>query len=233
MVLWAAGRWVNAWRLVRLGALATAALLFAHEAVYHLRFGFGPRLTGAMSAGGHDAYWRIFLALALCAAASLTLATAVRLAGLAWRVRRLERQPAGKAARSHEIAPGYRTELLGLWRRLYPTVALAFIAQENVERLAAGGGLPGPGILGGSGLLLALAVVGGVTLVVSAAGAIVRLRIRRLEAQLADAAAAGCHDRSRSQGLPRGWWVAAALCAQRWTIARQDSGRAPPAAFPA
>jgi hypothetical protein len=233
MVLWTAGRWVNAWRLVRLGALATAALLFAHEAVYHLRFGFGPRLTGAMSAGGHDAYWRIFMALALCAAASLILATAVKLARLAWRVRRLERQPARKAARIRDVPEGYRTELLALWRRLYPIVALAFIAQENVESLAAGGGLPGLGILGGSGVLLALAVVGGVTLVVSAVGAIVRWRIRSLEAQLADAAAAAYRDRSRSQGLPRGWWVTAALCAQRWTIARQDPGRAPPAAFPA
>jgi hypothetical protein len=211
-------------RLARLGArlrdaaLVLFALFVAHDAIYVARYGAGDAYARAMSAGGHDAYW-IPTSLVLGASAAVIFVLTLRL------LARLRRVAVDAPASTG--GPSYLGELGRTWLRLFPTVAVLFVVQENLEHLATDGHLHGLGFLAGS---LTLAVLAATTFVLAAVGSLLRWRIRTLEARLVAAARARFAPPVAIVG-DRGWWVIAAAIAHRWILGRRDAGRAPPSAL--
>jgi hypothetical protein len=191
------------------------ALFVAHDAIYVAQYGVGDAYARAMSAGGHDAYWTP-TRLVLGMSAALIFVLTLRLLG---RLRR-------GAADTPETpgGPSYVEELGRTWLRLFPTVAVLFVAQENLEHLATDGHLPGLGFLAGS---LTLPVLATTTFVLAAIGSLLRWRIRLLEARMAAATRARFAPPVAMVG-DRGWLVIAAAIAHFWILGRRDAGRAPP-----
>ncbi len=243
MVWQASPRAVRALRRLRFCLLAFVAVFAAHDGVFFVQYGFGQAFADAMRAGGHDGYWPAFTFAAAIAAAVLGGAALLRVAWLRHRLGRLRTERGrwrhGSAGRSRPgraiwrgrgFAPlSYRRELIGLWARLFVVVTVVFVIQENVEH-AGHHHLLGLGALWSQEYPLALPALAGVTLVIAAIGALVRWRIAALHALVAGAAprVLACGRPCASRPGAR-WWVAAAACHLRWTLARQDPGRAPPA----
>lgn len=216
-------------RLVRLLALVAVADLVTHDAIYRSIDAAGGRPQPLTEHG----YWPLFL-LVVVAVVTSGLVRSVR------RVRYLKRvlrtgTPFGPVAATsfdrgaltgHARTPTYHRELLVLWPAVAAGTALAFLVQENIEHVVATGswfGLaPLDGRLHPDAVLLLLAA----SLVVAAAGAHVRWRVRALEHCLEVAAlvfprpAADCADRS--------WRLVASACQHRRLLVRLDAGRAPP-----
>jgi hypothetical protein len=122
----------------------------------------------------------------------------------------------------------YGQDLRGLWLPILALTLAAFTVQENVEHLVGHGHLIGLGALAGPEYPLALPVIAMVTLLVAAAGALVRWRIAALEARLV-----GRLDDPRPRGLAAdrpapGWADIAALRLQARFLIRPAPGRAPP-----
>lgn len=212
------------WRAIRFALLLLVCLLVAHEAVFVAQFGPGASFAVAMSERGHDGYWAEFTLFAGLAGALLACLAAARLAALSWRRHAL-------GARELPDEPGigsYLHELGGLWPRLVVALVLAFTVQENVEHLATHDHLIGVAALTGPEYPLALPVLTLVALGAAALGALVRWRVAVLEARIAAAARSRLPRPLSGDPRPAGWWVAAAVCAHRWILARRDAGRAPP-----
>jgi hypothetical protein len=208
-------------RLARLGprlrdaALVLFALFVAHDAIYIAQYGAGDAYSRAMSAGGHDAYWTP-TSLVLGMSAAVIFVLTLRLLG------RLRREAADAPAST--AGTSYLQELGRTWLRLFPTVAVLFVVQENAEHLATDGHLHGLAFLAGSPTLPVLAAT---TFVLAAVGSLLRWRIRSLEARLAAAARARFAPPVAMVG-DRGWRVIAAAIAHFWILGRRDAGRAPP-----
>jgi hypothetical protein len=208
-------------RLVRLaprlrtGVLVFFALLVAHDAIYLAEFGSGPAFATAMSASGHDGYWIPFSLIVTFAAAGVFLGT-IGVLG------RLQGGVSADEAVAH--GPSYLGELIRTWIRLFPTVAVLFALQENLEHVLAHGRLAGLEPLGGAGYELALPVLAITTFLLASVGALLRWRIAVLRARAA--AFRAPRPRPASARLAREWLVAAV--AYRWTLARRDVGRSPP-----
>jgi hypothetical protein len=199
--------------------LALAAVFVAHDAIYVTRFGIGAGYARAMSAHGHDAYW---------APVSIVLTALVALVALAALAAYLRlRAEAARAGAVSVVGPSYVGELAGVWLRLFPTVAALFAIQENVEHLVVDGHLVGVAPLVGGGSAVVLPVLATTTFVLAAVGAVVRWRIRVLEARVA-AAIRQRFAFVRAVTRPAGWEIVAATVAHRWIIDRRDAGRAPP-----
>jgi hypothetical protein len=204
---------------LRQAILVLAALFVAHDAIYLARFGIGDGYARAMSALGHDAYWAPVSVLLTAGVALVVLATFVA-------YRRLRADAVG-AAVIPATGPSYLHELASVWLRLFPTVAVLFAVQENVEHLAVDGHLTGIEPLIGPGSSIVLPVLAVTTFVLAAAGAVVRWRVRVLEARIASAVrqrfalASGVNQ-------PADWDTVAAAIAHRWILGRRDAGRAPP-----
>ncbi len=212
--------------------LAIVALFVAHDAIFLAEYGIGDTFAAAMRQSGHDGYWPIYMLLVGVAGAALVASTALRVARLRLRLAALGTSHRGVFAQElQDRAPdvrSYRRELLVLWIRLFAAVVLAFVIQENLEHVAHHH-VPGLGVLLGPENPLALPVLAAITFILAAVGALVRWRIAILGERLAQAIAAGAYRSGlRATGPAAGSWVAAAVCAHRWTIARQDPGRAPP-----
>jgi hypothetical protein len=208
---------------LRLGVLALVALLTGHTAIYTLQYGTDGRFARAMSASGHDPWWGPASALVL----------ALGFALLVWSVgglTHLELQSHRTTAIRSALAPGqprYWTEVRSIWRRLLPLVAVLFLAQENVENLAAHGRLLGLDPLGGPGYPLALPSLGAVTLGLAILGGLVRWRVAVLRDRTTPMAATGLR-RVVGHAAHGRWRTIGALAPRRWMLDRLDAGRAPP-----
>jgi len=219
MIVCTTPRLARSGRRLRDAVLVLFALFVAHDAVFVAQFGLGSRLATAMTQGGHDGYWT---PVSLIIAGSVGVVFAVALAVLA----RLERRASG-IARAAAPGPPYVEELSSTWLRLFPTVALLFGVQENLEHLLVDGHLVGADPLVGAGSSLVLPVLAATTFLLAAVGSLVRWRIRVLEARLAGPSGRP-GDRPSTSRLPSGWRSIAAGLAHRWTLSRPDIGRAPP-----
>ncbi len=208
---------------VRLAVLVLFSLLVAHDGIYLAQFGWGSGFQQAMSEGGSHAYWlptSIAIALAGVATFLATLAVLVRL-----------QQSASRLVQGHAEGPGYASELVRTWKRLYPLVTLLYGVQENVEHLASHGHLAGLDPLFGPGSDLALPVLAFTTFVLAAIGALLRWRISVLEGRMARARRA-VFPRIEAHAQPAGWRMVAAIVAHGRILVRRDAGRAPPPFLP-
>jgi lysylphosphatidylglycerol synthetase-like protein (DUF2156 family) len=216
----------------RFGLLAIVALFVAHDAIFLAEYGIGDTFAAAMRQSGHDGYWPVYMLLVGVAGAVLIASTALRVARLRLRLSALGTSRPGTLVpelqdRATDVR-SYPRELMVLWIRLFAAVVVAFVIQENLEH-AAHHHVPGLEVLFGPENPLALPALAAVTFVLAAVGALVRWRIAILGERLARAVAAGAQRTGLRATRPAaGSWVAAAVCARQWTIARQDPGRAPP-----
>ena len=137
-VLWSHGG-------LRFAVLTAVCVLLAHDAVCAAGVALGA-VDGQFADEGHRylATFRILVLLAAGVTAGAGLAALARLG------RSLRRLPTPSATQQ---GPGYGAELLRLWPRLFPVVAVVFVLQENVEHFAAGEPMPGLWAPRGSGSL--------------------------------------------------------------------------------
>lgn len=196
--------------------MVLAALFVAHDAIYVARFGVGDTYARAMSAQGHDYWAPVSIVLAIGVAT-------VALVGLS-AYRRLRR---AQMAEVTTLGPSYIHELASVWLRLFPSVAILFAVQENIEHLAVDGHLAGIAPLIGPGSAVVLPVLAITTFALAAVGAAVRWRIRVLEARIA-AAVRQRFAKLSAISEPTGWRSIAAAIALHWIIGRRNAGRAPP-----
>jgi hypothetical protein len=210
-------------RGLRTGILAIVALLVAHDAIFLAQYGAGPDFARAMAEGGHDGYWLPFTVTAILGGGLLLLRALTTIRVLDLRASTLERVELP--------APSYASELLGIWRGLFPLVAVLFAIQENVEHLAEHGHILGLGALAGPEYPLALPVIAMVAFALAALGALIRWRIAGLRARIATASAKRV-PHADVRVAPE-WRAVHAAAAHRWTLDRKDAGRAPPRTLPA
>jgi hypothetical protein len=194
-------------------ALAGLALFVAHDATYVLQVGPGEPLAAVLRTAGH-AYWSW---------ASTALAISALAAGLValLRVRRLRAHADRVAARP--VSVSMRTRLPLTWARLLAVVALAFVAQENVEHVLVHGHLLGPSALLGPENPLALPVLAIITLV----GAVVAVLVAGTEAALVAAITAALRQSRRAPRIvprPPSHLHVALLS----VLGTSGAGRAPP-----
>jgi hypothetical protein len=220
---------------LRLAALLPLSLLLGHEAVFALQFGIGDGLRQAMSAGGHDHYWTAFTVVITALSAGLFLREVARAARLQGRLRELRRSAptasGGSGPASTLTARGaWRAEFRSIWPSLFAISAAGFTIQENLEHLAAGQVPHGLGSLIGGEHPLALPILALVSGAIAAIGALIRWRVRTLEARVA-AARAGTGRRRHPRAIvpAREWPAIGALRAEAWFLVRLLAGRAPPA----
>jgi len=212
---------------VRFALLSLVALLLGHDAVYAARYGVGDAFGAAMTTLGHDGYWAPFSLAALTGALVLVVASIATIG-------RLQRRLAGSrsAGRAAPSRSAYRHELLTLWPRLFASVVLLFVVQENLEAWLTAGQVPGIDVLLETGMPLGLAVLGLVTFASAAVGALVRWRIAVLAQRLSEVARSG-RLVPTSDEPAREWSDIHALAPHRWIADRRDAGRAPPLGLPA
>ena len=205
---------------LRNAVLILFALFVAHDAVYLAQFGLGARFATAMSQGGHDLYWAP-VSLAIGVGVALIFLVAVAL------MARLELRAVGTTGDMWD-GPSYLHELASTWLRLFPTVAVLFAIQENVEHFLVDGHLVGLWALAGAAGSVVLPVLAATTFVLASLGSLVRWRIRVLEARIASSRRA-TYPRPTASRRPKGWADVGAVVAHRWILDRRDAGRAPPA----
>jgi hypothetical protein len=217
---------------VRLAALLPLSLLLGHEAVFVLQFGIGDGLRQAMSAGGHDHYWTAFTVVITAVSAGLFLREVGRAARLQSRLRELRRSAPAVPGPVSALTQGgaWRAEFRGMWPSLFAITAAGFTVQENLEHLGAGQAPHGLGSLIGGEHPLALPILALVSGAIAAIGALIRWRVRSLEARVAAARAATARRRHpRAIAPAREWPAIGALRAHAWFLVRLLAGRAPPA----
>jgi len=208
-------------RRARLGVLVLFALFTAHDAVYLAQSGSGAGYAAAMSAGGHDGYYVPASLIVGIVAAVVALAAIVRLGDLSVR----SASSPGSRWTTIDVGPTYLQELRSTWLRLFPTVIVLFVLQENLEAAFAGHAAPGPDVVFGATSGLVLPILAIVTFLLASLGAAVRWRTRVLLARVRDAQR---HARPTGRRIPPAWASLGAAIAHDWMVDRRDAGRAPP-----
>jgi hypothetical protein len=162
----------------------------------------------------------VFLAAALVVVAALAVSAIVRHRRLSAELNML-----GGNARDVAPAPLRLYEWLGLWVQLGAWVVALYLAQENLEHLAANGHLAGlvPLVDGGAVLWAVMVLVTGLA---AAAGAIVLWTEARLRARIALARTRHAR-RLAIRAHPR-WSTNANLLLRSEMLSRHLLGRAPP-----
>ena len=204
---------------LRQAVLVLFALFVSHDLIYIGQFGMGEPLAAAMAAGGRHDYW-VPVSLVIGAAVAAVFLACIAL------MARLELQAPGRPRRRIR-GPSYLDELGATWLRLFPTVALLFLLQENVERFFADGTIPGLSPIAGAGAADTLPILAATTFVLAALGSLVRWRIQVLEARIT-ASTRTAYPPARAIRRPRRWASIAAAVAHGWILARGLAGRAPP-----
>ena len=168
-------------RLATAAVLQLAALVLGHQLVYLARY--GSRYGEALVHAGHGEAWTGAVLTSVVLAIGVAAVAAIRLIRLGVRARRV-------AGSIQALPPATleRGELVRAWLRLAPRMVavtlLLLTIQENVEHVAAGLGVPGPGVLlseeyaGGAWIAIAVA------LLVSLTAALFEWRHRVLLARL-------------------------------------------------
>ena len=168
-------------RFATAAALQLGALVLAHQLVYLARY--GSRFGEAIVHSGHGEAWTVAVITSVALIVGVTTIAAVRLIRLGVRVDRI----AGAFLVSRP-ATLERGALVGAWVRLAPRMVVLTLVlltvQENVERAAAGLGIPGPGVLLSQEYVGAAWITIAVALVVSFAAALFEWRHRVLLARL-------------------------------------------------
>jgi hypothetical protein len=199
-------------------ALAGAALLVSHDAVYLVQTGPGEPLAAALRTASHD-YW---------GAASLGLIAVTLLAGAASLVRlALLRHEAAALGATRRPQRGRLGHLLAIWVRLAALVVVGFAIQENVEHFITHGHLIGSAALVGPEYPLALPALGIVSLVAALAAALIVTSERALVAAIRVAMAAAHRPERRVSRPPQ---RLPGLSGS--VLARYRAGRAPPSVLP-
>jgi hypothetical protein len=205
---------------LRLGVLALVALLSAHTAIYVAQFGIGDRFAQAMASGGHDGWWIPASVAILGVGVVLLVQTLGGVAHLEVRARGFGR--GGSAGRGR-----FTSEIRSIWGGLLPLVTILFLAQENLEAVAAHGRVIGLEPLT-AGSAVALPTLALISLALSLLGALLRWRVAVLRARVASP----IHRPRRavqSPVLAGRWQMLGALAPRQWMTDRLDAGRAPPA----
>lgn len=211
---------------LRFPALAAVGALVAHDAIFAAQYGLGPARDRALASTVH-AYWPAFVLVTLLAA---TVVAGAAIAGIV-RLHRLVRGlPAAEPGRE---GSSYARELLRLWPRLLLVVVVAFVAQENLEHLAAGRDAPGLWALSAPGYPLAMPVLVAVTGLLAAVGAWLQWHNDALVGRLHTARDHPGRRRNTARAPHGRWALVAALVAHRRNLVRRDAERAPPAIAPA
>ena len=163
-----------------LATLVMASLAASHELIYLLAHGAGAEYDRAMREGGHGRYWTGFV----LTVAGITLVLALIVVR---QLRRLHRQTSlvrtGRLRVDDDGLGLFARQATRLWLLVSAGTSLAFMAQENLETLAAGHPLPGLDVVSGEHAV-ALPVVAFVSSLVALVGALVRWRRQVLLARL-------------------------------------------------
>ncbi|HTC85572.1 MAG TPA: hypothetical protein VK656_02645 [Candidatus Acidoferrum sp.] len=173
------------WReRLRLGVLALAAFVLAHDAIYLILF--GPAYRFGMARLGHDGRWTAAVVIVAVLSIGLGMAGLVRLIQLARLARLLD---AGRVRVAAPATAYLGRHLVRSWIAIFPVATLLFIGVENVEHVAAGLPVPGLAVLGSLGYPGTLAVLGAVAGAAALVEALYRWRRDLLTARI-DAARA-------------------------------------------
>lgn len=175
-------RVVSGRRLRQIAVLATlvmASLAASHELIYLLTYGAGPEYALAMRDGGHDRYWTSFI-LTVAGVSLVLTVIAVRL------LHRLHRQTSlvrtGRLSEDRGFGL-FARQAARLWLLVSAGTVAAYLAQENLETIAAGHPVPGLEVASGDHAV-ALPVITLMSLLVALVGALVRWRRHVLLARL-------------------------------------------------
>ncbi len=216
---------------LRLLALLPLSLFLGHGAIFSIQYGFGDNLRTAMSAGGHDSYWLAFSIVITALTALYGAREGLRAIGLQRRLSRAEHGPlpAGVTC-DPETGGSWRREFRSIWPLLFLVTAIGFVVQENLEHLALGQTPHGIGSLIGTEHPFAVPVLALVSAAVAALGALVRWRVRILEARVERAIrdAASRRPRTHAFAPAREWPHIGSLRGLAWLLVRLQAGRAPP-----
>jgi hypothetical protein len=207
---------------LRFLVLVPISLLAGHEAVFRVQYA-PDAVAAAMRAGGHDAYWQAFSVVIVALTAGLLLRECARIV----RLRTRGGDGAGRPAQDLGVRP-WTHEFRALWPPLFAATVLAFGVLENMEHLAAGLQPHGIGSLIGPEHPLAVPVLAVASAAVAALGALVRWRVRVLEARVRAGLAATPRIRIRPIAPARDWPAAGSLRSLAWFLVRLRAGRAPP-----
>ncbi|HYM84862.1 MAG TPA: hypothetical protein VEY67_12000 [Candidatus Dormibacteraeota bacterium] len=167
-------------------ALAPASLVLSHDLSFLASYGSSFR--SVLVATGHDGRWTEMVGMVIGLSALLAFVATVRLGVLWRRVRSLE---AGRR-RSLALAPSELARCVArVWPWLLAVTLALFLGQENLERLAQDGSVPGLTPLFGASTIPPIAVIMVVSAVVSAVGALFarshEILVARIRAALAAA----------------------------------------------
>jgi hypothetical protein len=213
--------------LVTALALHAVALVLAHDLVYLARY--GSRYGEALVHAGHGEAWTATVGTTLAIGAALLGAGLLRLAQLGLLVRRAGGPGGARAANGPEPGVLELGRLVRLWLRLAPRIVLLSVVllsiQENLERSALGGPLPGVGILLSPEYPSALWITIAVGLLVGLVAALFEWRRSVLMERLRIARGAASRPDSTPSTQPRviSWPPASSV------LGRRSGLRAPPA----
>ncbi len=200
--------------------LALVALLAAHTAIYVAQDGTGDRFAQAMASGGHDGWW-IPASLVVLGVGFLLLVRT--LGGLA----HLEIRARASGRRGGPGRAPFAPEIRSIWQRLLPLVTILFLAQENLEYVAAHGHLLGlDPLITDSGMALPMLAL--ISFGLSVLGALLRWRVAVLRARIASPNHQARRRPVLSQVVAGRWRMVGALAPRQWMTDRLDAGRAPP-----
>lgn len=143
-------------RLARSAAFLAAALALGHALVFLANYGAGSDLAAAMSRTGHDGYWTDLAVGAGLAVGFFALLATVQVLRL-WRAARSLQD--GRVIIPDAGLGRLAALLARRWASYGSVTVLAFLAQENLEHLASGLGLPGLAVLWGPGYAGAFAIL--------------------------------------------------------------------------
>ena len=207
-------------------ALQVVALVLAHDLVYLVRF--GSRYGEALVHSGHGETWSAAVGTTLVIAVALLVAGLGRLVQLGFLLRRARVVSATRVGGDPARGALEVRRLVRTWLRIAPRIALVAVVlltvQENLERSALGGSMPGPGILLSAEYPWALWITIATGLIVGLVAALFEWRRRALLERLRAARAALAWRRAVAAPRPR---------AEPWrpvesVLGRRSGLRAPP-----
>lgn len=136
-------------------SLLLGALALVHEVVYLATYG-SAGYASAMQAGGHGRYWTAFILTVLLVVGSLAVTTIrqlVRLSRLATTM-----QSGGVDVLDHSVGR-LANLMLRKWLVVAAGTLVAFVVQENVERIDLGSPLPGIAVIAGENAIAVPVVI--------------------------------------------------------------------------